>query len=226
MSGFVDNIRRALGVSASDPERLELVRKHLDDHARNLIPERTLRSHLELVDDFIKTLESVEATVAHLLELGDVASEVARYMIVNDLAHELKCGTDPLIGDIDWSEQSDLSILSGPANGGDATSLTHAFAGASETGTLFVASGPQNPVTLSFLPETNIVLIRAKDIVGSYEDAWLKLPWNSGNMGGPRGPQMPRTVNLISGPSRTADIEQTLITGAHGPRRLHVIVVG
>ncbi len=220
MNRFVENIRSALGVTASDPERLELVRKHLDDHMRNLIPERALRSHHELVDQFIKTLESVEATVAHLPELADVASEVARYQIVNDLAHELKCGEDKLIGDIDWSEQSDLKILSGPATGEDALSLTRAFAGASETGTLFVASGPQNPVTLSFLPETNIVLIRARDIVGSYEDAWLKLPW------GTRGPQMPRTVNLISGPSRTADIEQTLITGAHGPRRLHVIVVG
>ncbi len=220
MTGFVENIRSALGVSASDPERLELVRKHLDDHARNLIPERALRSHHELVDLFIQTLESVEATVAHLPELADVASEIARYQIVNDIPHELKCGSDTLIGEIDWSEQSDLKILSGPATGEDVLSLTHAFAGASETGTLFVASGPQNPVTLSFLPETNIVLIRAQDIVGSYEDAWLKLPW------GARGPQMPRTVNLISGPSRTADIEQTLITGAHGPRRLHVIVVG
>ncbi|MCP4936737.1 MAG: lactate utilization protein C [bacterium] len=220
MNGFVKNIRRALGVTASDPERLEVVRKHLDDHARNLIPERALRSHPELVDNFIKMLESVEATVAHLSELADVASEVARYMIVNDLAHQLKCGADKLIGEIDWSEQSDLVIMSGPATGEDVLSLTHAFAGVSETGTLFVASGPENPVTLSFLPETNIVLIRVRDIVGSYEDAWLKLPW------GTRGPQMPRTVNFISGPSRTADIEQTLITGAHGPCHLHVIVVG
>ena len=38
--------------------------------------------------------------------------------------------------------------------------------------------------------------------------------------------QMPRTVNWITGPSRSADIEQTLLLGAHGPQRLHVIVVG
>ncbi len=220
MNPFASNIRRALGVKAGDFERLEMVRKHLDDHGRNLIPACALRCHQELIDQFIQMLENVETTVAHVNDLVDVASEIARYQIVNDLPHVVKCGADALIADIDWSEQSDLTILSGPATGADAISLTRAFAGASETGTLFVASGPDNPVTLSFLPETNIILIRARDIVGCYEDAWLKLPW------GARGPQMPRTVNLISGPSRTADIEQTLITGAHGPRRLHVIIVG
>ncbi|MEI9915983.1 MAG: LUD domain-containing protein [Methylovirgula sp.] len=37
---------------------------------------------------------------------------------------------------------------------------------------------------------------------------------------------MPRTVNFITGPSRSADIEQTLLLGAHGPRALHIIIVG
>ena len=37
---------------------------------------------------------------------------------------------------------------------------------------------------------------------------------------------LPRTVNLISGPSRTADIEQTIVRGAHGPKRLHVVILG
>ena len=225
MSEVRAEIRRALGAHADDFERLERVKQHLDGHARNLIPECALQSHPELVHRFISVLESVEATVAHVDELAQVASEIVRYQIVNDLPSSVKSGGDGLIATIDWSEQTGVELLSGPATGDDCVSLTRAFAGAAETGTLFVASGPDNPVTLSFLPETNIVLIRARDIVGSYEDAWLKLPWNSGDKEGACGPQMPRTVNLISGPSRTADIEQTLITGAHGPRRLHVIVV-
>ena len=226
MNEILKDLRQALGVRAGDPERLESVRRHLDAHARNLIPECALQSHPELVRRFILMLESVETTVAHVDGLADVASEIARYQIVSDLSHHIRCGSDALIAAIDWSEQLDVEPGYGPANGDDTVSLTRAFAGAAETGTLFVASGPENPVTLSFLPETNIVLIKERDIVGSYEDAWLKLPWNAGDQKGPRGPKMPRTVNLISGPSRTADIEQTLITGAHGPRRLHVIVVG
>ena len=83
----------------------------------------------------------------------------------------------------------------------------------------FLTSGADNPTTLNFLPETHIVVIREKDILGSYEDAWNALR----KLYGARA--MPRTVNLISGPSRTADIEQIIVMGAHGPRRLHVIVV-
>jgi len=82
------------------------------------------------------------------------------------------------------------------------------------------SSGVENPTTLNFLPETHIVVLAGKDLVGDYEAAWAKL----------RGPYgkgvLPRTVNMITGPSRSADIEQTLLLGAHGPRKLHVIVVG
>jgi L-lactate dehydrogenase complex protein LldG len=38
--------------------------------------------------------------------------------------------------------------------------------------------------------------------------------------------EMPRALNLITGPSRSGDIEQTIILGAHGPRALHIVVVG
>jgi L-lactate dehydrogenase complex protein LldG len=59
-----------------------------------------------------------------------------------------------------------------------------------------------------------------KDMKASYEEAWDSLRAHAGADG------LPRTVNFISGPSRTADIEQRLIMGAHGPKRLHVILVG
>ena len=98
--------------------------------------------------------------------------------------------------------------------------LSHAIAGAAETGTLFLISGPDNPSTLNFLPETHAVVVLAGDIVGSYEEGWTKLRALSGNG------TMPRTVNLVSGPSRTADIEQTIVMGAHGPRNLIVVIAG
>jgi len=112
-----------------------------------------------------------------------------------------------------------LNILPGPAQGTDETSIAKAFAGVAETGTLVLTSGPANPTTLNFLPETEIVVVRGADVVGGYEDAWDKL-----RAAFPAG--LPRTVNWVSGPSRTADIEQTIVMGAHGPRRLHVIVSG
>jgi len=95
-----------------------------------------------------------------------------------------------------------------------------ALVAAAETGTLVLVSGADNPTTLSFLPETHFILIRASDVVGSYEEAFdrLRAIYGEGSL--------PRTVNLISGPSRTADIEQTIVRGAHGPKRLHVVILG
>jgi L-lactate dehydrogenase complex protein LldG len=80
-------------------------------------------------------------------------------------------------------------------------------------------SGPDNPTTIHFLPDTHIVVVRAADIVGDYETVWRRLREKLGPGA------MPRLVNLITGPSRSADIEQTLLLGAHGPRALHIVVV-
>ena len=106
-----------------------------------------------------------------------------------------------------------------PSDGSDAVTLSHAVAGVAETGTLVLASGPDNPTTLNFLPEHHIVVLEAKDVVGDYESVWDALRKKV-------GAKMPRTVNWITGASRSADIEQVLLNGAHGPKGLHVIIVG
>jgi L-lactate dehydrogenase complex protein LldG len=79
-------------------------------------------------------------------------------------------------------------------------------------------STPATPPTVSLLPETHIAVLLESCIVRSMEDAWARLR--------SRRTGMPRTVNFISGPSRTADIEQTVTLGAHGPYRVHIILVG
>ena len=81
-------------------------------------------------------------------------------------------------------------------------------------------SGAHNPTTLNFLPDNHIVILRASDIEADYEAVWARLRERYG------AGIMPRTVNLVTGPSRSADIEQKLLLGAHGPRRLHVVIVG
>jgi L-lactate dehydrogenase complex protein LldG len=99
-------------------------------------------------------------------------------------------------------------------------SVAHADAGVAETGTLVLTSGQDNPTTLNFLPEVEIVVLTAADIAGDYETVWDRIRERYG-----RG-TMPRTVNYVTGPSRSGDIEQTIILGAHGPRTLHIVVVG
>src|SRR5690606_29717660 len=97
-------------------------------------------------------------------------------------------------------------------------SLTGSLAGIAETGTLMLASGEQGPTTLNFLPETHLVVLRESDLVGPIEEAWKRLRERADE-------GLPRTVNFITGPSRTGDIEQKIQLGAHGPRRLHVLLL-
>ena len=86
-----------------------------------------------------------------------------------------------------------------------------------ETGTLMLPSGSETPSTLNFLPDTHVVVLKSRDVVGPYEEAWDRL--RAG------GKTLPRTVNFVTGPSRTGDIEQTIYLGAHGPRHLHILLI-
>ena len=116
-----------------------------------------------------------------------------------------------------------LRIQRGKPSGAEGVGVTSAFAAVAETATLMIASGPDSPATMNFLPDTHVVVLPAARVVGPLEDAWDRL--RATHDGPLTGAAMPRTVNLVTGPSRTGDIEQKIEMGAHGPRRLHVIVV-
>jgi L-lactate dehydrogenase complex protein LldG len=146
----------------------------------------------------------------------NIPAAAANFLKANDLPARLRLAGDSRLSGLDWGE---VETLSGPAEPQDKAGLSWAFCGIAETGTLMMVSGPQSPVTLNFLPDNHIVALRAGDIVGAYEDAWDKLRAQMD------GAAMPRAVNWITGPSRTADIEQTLVLGAHGPRKLHILLV-
>jgi L-lactate dehydrogenase complex protein LldG len=163
--------------------------------------------------------EAVQATVA-CVEPGEVPQAVAAHLKRHNLPAAVRMGADPRLAALPWDRAPHLEIRKGASAGSDAVGLSHAFAGMAETGTLVLLSGPDNPTTVSFLPDTHIVVVAAADIVGDTETVWRLLRESFG------AGHLPRTVNLITGPSRSADIEQTLLLGAHGPRALHVIVVG
>jgi len=96
--------------------------------------------------------------------------------------------------------------------------ITGCFCAIAETGTLVFASGTDSPPATFLLPETHVAIVRADQIVAGMEEAFARLRAGRG--------ALPRAVNLVSGPSRTGDIEQTIVLGAHGPRRVHIVVVG
>ena len=116
-----------------------------------------------------------------------------------------------------------LDIRRGRAEDGDQVGVTASFAGIAETGTLMLVSGAQSPTRNNFLPDTHIVVMRGRQVVPSYEEGWTRL--RDAQRGADGRAAMPRTVNFITGPSRTGDIEQRLELGAHGPRRLHIVLI-
>lgn len=213
-------VRKALGVNRDDPDRMATVRQRLESHAPNLIPERAKKSSAERLTLFQDMLEGQSAKVSHAKTLDDIPDIVASYLRENNLPARFRTGSDTLLENIPWQNAPALTRQHGRGQGDDAVTMSRAVTAAAETGTLFLASGDENPTTLNFLPDTHIVVIEKSNIHGSYEDAWnvLRKQYGEGNM--------PRTVNLVSGPSRTADIEQIIVMGAHGPKRLHVIIVG
>jgi len=208
--------RGSLGEAAAAP----LVER-LAQHPRNLIPKRAAGlDHAGQVDLFVSMAQEVQTTVDRVAEAKDVPAAVAEYLAGQNLPAELVMAPDPALDAYPWAERPMLRIRRDRAQDADAVSVTPAFAAVAETGTLMLTSGADRPTTLNLMPDTHIVVLRADQVVGPYEEAWSRL-----RAAYPNG-DWPRTVNFVTGPSRTGDIEQRIQLGAHGPRRLHIVLVG
>jgi L-lactate dehydrogenase complex protein LldG len=212
-------IRGRLGRGAA-PQRTQAVAERIAGQSRHLVPERAKQDPQRLKALFAAQLRAASAKVVEANSAADVPKVVAEYLRQANLPLAVRAGSDPFIKGLDWSAEPSLTVKTGPASPEDEVGLTRATAGVAETGTLVMASGQENPVTVNFLPETSVILLNANDLCGPYEDAFERVRAIMG-----RG-NMPRTLNLISGPSRTADVGGRLVTGAHGPRRLCVVIVG
>lgn len=199
--------------------REKAVQSRLKRHKRNLVPERANLDADGQIALFRAQAEAVQASVTEVVNRNDVPEAITTHLRDHNLPARIRHGADEKLTQLPWDKAPTLERGTGPATGDDVVSLSQAFAGVAETGTLILTSGAANPTTLNFLPENHIVVIDAADIDGAYEDAWDRIRKAHG------GTEMPRAVNMISGPSRTADVEQTIQLGAHGPRSLHIIIV-
>ncbi len=216
---ILNKLGATLATGKDRDARAEAVKTHLRQHKRNLVPERGNVEGAERIALFRAQAEAVAASVVEVKSADEVPEAITAHLREHNLPARVKHGDDPGLTGLPWGKTPTLERDSGPANGDDAVSLSRAFSAVAETGTLILVSGADNPTTLNFLPENHIVVLDAKDLGGAYEDAWdrVREAYGAGTM--------PRTVNMISGPSRTADVEQTIQLGAHGPRSLHIIIV-
>ena len=216
----LSRIRAGLGVTGRDRAREAAVEERLRTHPRGTIPARAHASREALIELMTTMLAAQGAEVTRAATPGDAVRAVAEDLRNHNLPSRLRVGGDAQLAALPWDVMPGVELVFGPANGEDRAGLSRAVAAAAETGSLVLVSGADNPTTLAFLPEAHFILVSARDVVGSYEEAFDRLRAIYGEGA------LPRTVNLISGPSRTADIEQTIVRGAHGPKRLHVVILG
>ncbi|MDX1654031.1 MAG: lactate utilization protein [Candidatus Competibacteraceae bacterium] len=216
---ILETLRRNLKRGELSGEQKAELERRLMEHPRSIVPARGQLPHSQQVELFIKMAEEAAAEVQRVVAFEEVPRAIASYIEAEGLPREVVMAPHEALRALAWdSTQPPLKIEQRRAENGDKVTITPAFAGIAETGTLMLLSGPHSPTTLNLLPDVHIVVLEAVKIVGCYEEAWQKLR--------DRGGQIPRTVNMITGPSRSADIEQKLQLGAHGPIRLHIVLVG
>lgn len=213
---ILGTIRRGLG--RSEPGDAA-VADRLAHPRRNLIPARAISlDPAGQRDLFAAMAGQAQATIDRVANAGAVPTAVARYLASENLPAEMVMAPDPALDAYPWAEAPLLTLRRGPATEADAVGITGVFAGIAETGTVMLLSGTDRPPSLHLLPDTHIAILRAEDLVAVYEDGWDRLR--------AAGPGLPRSVTFVTGPSRTGDIEQRIQLGAHGPRRLHIVLVG
>ncbi|MFM0041555.1 lactate utilization protein C [Paraburkholderia metrosideri] len=168
----------------------------------------------DLITRFIEEAQKMATTVDTVEALSEVPSAAHRYLTEHALP--LRAIAWQTLQDLQWAEAG-LNVEFRKPEDGDVVGLTGCFCATAETGTLVLLSGPETYASAGLLPETHIAIVPASRIVSGHEEAF-------GLIRSERG-ELPRAVNFVSGPSRTGDIEQTIVLGAHGPYRVHVIVV-
>ena len=209
---ILKRIRARQGRSgAPDAAEREAVRAHIAAHPQNPRP----RADWEPIARFREQALKLASTVEEVENLSAAPAAIARYLERERLPWQAVCWAE--FAGLDWLAAG-IEIAAREARGTDLVGITGAFCAIAETGTLMTVSGRETPAAVSLLPETHIAVVRKSRIVRGMEEAWQLMREELG--------QPPRAVTFISGPSRTADIEQTVTLGAHGPYRVHIVLVG
>lgn len=211
-------VRRALGRTGSDARARADADAYVAGHAQGPRPAMPP----DLVQRFLERATDMSSTVERIAALDDVPAAVARYLdalvlppiLAMQKSHSGVCW--PELGQLDW-QRAGLAIEVRPTVGNDRLGITGSFCAIAETGTLVFVTGAESPTATALLTDTHVAVVRADRIVAGMEDAFALVRKERGTV--------PRAINLISGPSRTGDIEQTIVLGAHGPYRVHILLL-
>ena len=170
----------------------------------------------DLVTRFLARATDMASTVERVATLAEVPEAIARFLAPAATVAEPRIVAWPEFGALDW-RGAGIDVDIRVTTGDDDVGITGCFCAIAETGTLAFVTGAHTPSATFLLPDTHVAIVRADQLVAGMEEAFSRVRANGA---------MPRAINLVSGPSRTGDIEQTIVLGAHGPRRVHIVLVG
>lgn len=190
---------------------LAAVRTHIARHQRGPVPTFAM---YDPVAHFIEECARLTTTLAEVTGLDAVPHEVARYIAAASL--KARCAGWQEFSTLDW-QIAGIEFDNRAALPTDMIGVTGCFCAIGETGTLLLLGAPSTPKSTALLPETHICIVKKSRMVATMEDAFALMRNEIG--------EPPRATFFVSGPSRTADIEQTIVIGAHGPYRVHVILI-
>ena len=211
-------VRKALGRTGPDEAARAAAEAYLA--ARVQGPRPALNE--DLVERFLRRAQAMQSSVERIADKSAIPRSVGRYLdglevpaaLAGEKINAGVCWPDFTM--LDWTGAG-LNMESRPATGKDRLAVTGVFCAIAETGTMVIVSGAPTPTASILLPETHIAVVPAQRIVAGMEEAFALLRRERG--------ALPRAVNMVSGPSRTGDIEQTIVLGAHGPYRVHILIV-
>jgi L-lactate dehydrogenase complex protein LldG len=215
---ILGRVRKALRKTGDDGKARAAAEAYLAGHAQGPRPAIST----DLVARFLQRAMDMSSTVERIASRAEIPAAVARYLDALDLPPALAAQKShagvcwPEFADLDWSGAG-LTIEARPTVGHDRLGITGSFCAIAETGTLVFTTAPAAPTATALLPDTHIAVLRADRVVAGMEEAFALVRTDHGGM--------PRAINMISGPSRTGDIEQTIVLGAHGPFRVHILLL-
>jgi L-lactate dehydrogenase complex protein LldG len=211
-------VRKALGKTNDDLQRRSVAERYVAAHAQGPRPAMPA----DLVAHFLQRATDMASTVERIASVEAIPGAVSRYLDAVDLPPALAMQRSrqgvcwPELAHLDWAGAG-LAIEARPTQGHDRLGITGSFCAIAETGTLVFTSGAETPTATALLPDTHVAVVRADRVVSGMEEAFALVRASGA---------MPRAINLVSGPSRTGDIEQTIVLGAHGPYRVHLLLLG
>lgn len=190
------------------------IRLAIDAPQPGPLPDLAASTADEIRLRFITQAQKMADTVETVASMEKVPLALAQYLSAQGIA--AKASGWQSLQDLPW-HQAGIEFSARKASPHDAVGITGVFCALAETGSLLLLSGPGTWSSTSLLPETHIAILPASRIVAHMEAAFALVRSERG--------ELPRNAQFVSGPSRTGDIEQTIVLGAHGPYRVHVVIV-